>query len=69
MGTSVDIKFWMLIFLLIGVWNNYVTKGEGIALPAKSDSDVMLCLQIIRDLQSIHHLCINPIRRIGLTHK
>ena len=24
---------------------------------------------VIRDLQSIYHLCINPIRRIGLIHK
>ena len=35
-------------------------------LPAKSDSDVMFCLHVvIRDLESIDHLCINPIRRIG----
>ena len=38
-------------------------------LPAKSDSDIMFCLQVIRDLQSIYHLCINPIRRIELIHK
>ena len=38
------------------------------ALPVKSDSDVMSCLQVIRDLESIDHLCINPIRRIGLIH-
>ena len=25
--------------------------------------------KVIRDLQSIYHLCINPIRRIGLIHK
>ena len=24
---------------------------------------------VIRDLESIDHLCINPIRRIGLIHK
>ena len=34
--------------------------------PAKSDSDVMFCLKVIRDLGSIDYLCINPIRRIGL---
>ena len=38
-------------------------------LPAKSDSDVMFCLQRIRDLGSIDHLCINPIHRIGLILK
>ena len=32
-------------------------------LPAKSDSEVMFCLQ--RDLESIDHLCIS---RIGLIH-
>ena len=25
--------------------------------------------KVIRDLESIDHLCINPIRRIGLIHK
>ena len=35
-------------------------------LPAKSDSYVMLVFKVIRDLESINHLCINPIRRIGL---
>ena len=25
--------------------------------------------KVIRDLESIYHLCINPIRRIGLIHK
>ena len=38
-------------------------------LPAKSDSDVMFCLQNIRDLELMDHLCINPIRRIGLVLK
>ena len=36
----------------------------GTVLPAKSDSDVKFCLQVIRDLQSIDHLCNNPILRI-----
>ena len=32
---------------------------------------VMSCFvfKVIRDLESIYHLCVNPIRRIGLTHK
>ena len=35
-------------------------------LPAKSDSNVMFCLQYVcKDLESIDHLCINPIHRIG----
>ena len=38
-------------------------------LPAKSDSDVMFVYKVIRDLWSIDHMCINPIRRIGLIHK
>ena len=38
-------------------------------LPAKSDSDVMFCLQSYQGLESIDHLCINPIRRIGIIHK
>ena len=38
-------------------------------LPAKNDSDVMFCLQVIRGLESIDHLCIYPIRCIGLIQK
>ena len=38
-------------------------------LSAKSDSDVMFCFKVIRDLESIDHLCINPIRSIGLINK
>ena len=38
-------------------------------LPTKSDSDEVFCLQSYQALESIYHLCINPIRRIGLTHK
>ena len=30
-----------------------------IVLPAKSDSDVVFCLQYITDLSLIDHLCIN----------
>ena len=37
-------------------------------LSAKSNSGVMFCLQNYQDLESIDHLCINPIRRIGLIH-
>ena len=38
-------------------------------MPTKSDNDAMFCLQSYQDLESIDHLCINPIRRIGLIHK
>ena len=38
-------------------------------LPAKSDSDVMFCYKVIRNLESIYQLCINPIPRIGLIQK
>ena len=39
------------------------------ALPAKSNSDVMFCLQRYQGFLMKDHLCINPIRRIGLIHK
>ena len=42
---------------------------HGTVVPAKSDSDVMFVYKVIRDLESIDHLCINPIRRIGLILK
>ena len=38
-------------------------------VPAKSDSDVMFVYIVFRDLELIAHMCINPIRRIGLIHK
>ena len=38
-------------------------------LPAKSDSYVMFCLQTYIDLESIDHLCICPIHKIGQIHK
>ena len=42
---------------------------ETTVLPAKSDSDVLFVYEVIRDLESIDHLCINPIHRIGLIHR
>ena len=48
-------------------------------LPAKSDSDVIFCLQVLSKAlsctlhlskpESIDHVCINPILWIGLLHK
>ena len=46
-----------------------IDSHTGTVLPAKSDSDVMFVYKVLRDLQSIDQLCINPIRRIGLIHK
>ena len=42
--------------------------SSGTVLPAKSDSDVLFVFEVIRDLESIDHLCINPIHMIGLIH-
>ena len=51
----------------------------GIVVPTKSESDEILCLQLLSKTltctlhlsqnESIDHLCINPILRIGLIHK
>ena len=54
----------------MNIYNLYIITDSQVfqtatVLPVKNDSDVMFCLQIIRDLESIDHLCINPIRRIG----
>ena len=48
-------------------------------LPAKSDSDVVFCLQLLSKkltctlhlskCESMDHMCINPILQIGLIHK
>ena len=54
------------------VYGVTVPGNQSTVLPAKSDSDVIFCLQnyhVIRGLESIDHLCINPINRIGLIHK
>ena len=50
-----------------------------IVVPTKSDSDVILCLQLLSKTltctlhlsmcESNNHLCINPILLIGLIHK
>ena len=31
-------------------------------LPAKSDSDVMFCYKVIKDLESINHLCKQKVK-------
>ena len=48
-------------------------------LSVKSDSDVVFCLQLLSEkltctlhlsqCESIDHLCVNPILRIGLMHQ
>ena len=40
----------------------------GTILPAKSDSDVIFVHKIMRDFESIDHLCNNSILRIRLIH-
>ena len=59
--------------------NTRLTCTNGTVVPTKSDRDVILCLQLLSKiltctihlnyLESIDHLCINPILWIGLTHK
>ena len=44
------------------------TDDTGTVLPAKSDSDDVFCLQSYQGLESIDHVCINPICRIGIIH-
>ena len=39
-----------------------------IILSAKSEDYVIVCYKVIRDLELIDYLCINPILRIGLIH-
>ena len=48
------------------IWDNILNTT---VVPARSDSDLKFVYKVIRDLESIDHLCINPIRRIGLIHK
>ena len=43
---------------------NINTNIMSTVLPANSDSDIMFCYKVIRTLESIDHLCINPILRI-----
>ena len=44
-------------------------KDHTTVVPAKTDNDVMIVYKVIKYLESIDHLFINPIRRIGLIHK
>ena len=50
-----------------------MTGGEGLmhVLSYQPRVTVASCFvyKVIRDLESIDHLCINPFRRIGLIHK
>ena len=55
------------VHLLLEVVRATISKPT--VLPAKSDSDVMFCLQSYQDIILDRSLCINPIRRIGLMHK
>ena len=65
--------------LLITVFTQTLVINNTTVLPAKSDSEVIFCLQLLSKTftftrhfsqrGSIDHLCINPILRIGLIHK
>ena len=67
----------ILLFLFCQFNMLYILTGNislsclpATVLPAKSDSDIMFCLQSNQGLRIyIYHLCINPIHRIGLIHK
>ena len=56
-----------------GVAYIYITGDikVGLLLSCQPRVTVMSCFvfKVIRDLESIDHLCINPIHRIGLIHK
>ena len=63
--TSTDVRFRKQNFLRCRGHLKVFTafKYKTTVLPAKSDSDVMLVNKVIKDLESINHLCINPVRR------
>ena len=46
-----------------------IKRHSPTVLPAKSDSDVMFCLQSYQGLLDHFVLCINPIHRLGLINK
>ena len=43
--------------------------SKATVLSAKSDSCVVSCLHSYQGLESMNHLCLNPIHRIGLIRK
>ena len=63
---------------ILCVESDVIGRDDSTILPAKSDSDVMFCLQLLsKTLNCTHHLgsrdskdllCINPILWIGLIH-
>ena len=59
----------LLSYCVSSSWCLGLVCDRGTVLPAKSGSGVKLCYKVIKDLESIDHLCINPIRMIGLIHK
>ena len=63
--TSYGQKYGSLIAQCYVIIKDKRGVGSGTVLPAKSDSDVMFCYQVIRNLESIDYLCSNPILRIG----
>ena len=64
------VRFLLYVVYVFALCSPYLEDNKvSTILPAKSDSYVMFCLHSYRDLNSIDHECINPIRRIGLIHK
>ena len=47
----------------------FYSKWLNTVLPARVTVTSCIVYKVIRDLESIYHVCINPIRRIGLIHK
>ena len=65
----------VLVHVLHAALKTLWTSSRATVMPTKSDSDVVLCLQLLSkklnctlylsECESIDHLCINPILRIG----
>ena len=58
-----------LLYLIMKYLKKVQNKLNATVLPAKSDSDVMLCLQSYQGLRIDRSLCIKHILWIGLIHK
>ena len=48
---------------------DYLTKKKLLSCQPRVTVTSYFVYKVIRDLESIDHLCINPIHRIGLIHK
>ena len=48
---------------------DYLTKKKLLSCQPRVTVTSCVVYKVIRDLDSIAHLCINPIHRVGLIHK